>query len=239
MGIEIDLAIFCLAYFWASPSYAYLIALFYKVNILTKGSGNPGATNVFRECGKSAGIICFLLDFQKGFLPILCLAYLIGALGKSPFAITPYDLTCLSSWSLACVLGHVFTPWLKFKGGKGVATTAGCFCAFYPFLTFVFVFSALLFFLLAKATRYISLASVISAILMPMLIFIVGFVFFQFHKEDYVDVEGVYEEFCFVMKHLIGPIAFGAVLSGLIIFRHRGNLGRILNNQEPKIDNHL
>ena len=246
MGLGYVLLFFFLSYCWATPSYAYVIRHFYKVDILVKGSGNPGATNVFRECGKMAGIVCFFLDFQKGFVPVLFFSNVIGVLGKSPFEAASYELTCLSFWAFGCILGHVFTPWLKFKGGKGVATAAGCFCAFYPLFTFVFILSTVLFFLIVNITRYISLASIITSISIPVFIIIIGFILFQVHKTKDLsssvlehDVASICGDFYFVIKHLIGPISFGTVLSGLIVCRHWGNLGRIIRNQEPKFDNSL
>ena len=206
MGIGYILLFFIIFYLWAIPSWATFIASFYDIDILNKGSGNPGATNVFRECGKTAGVICFLLDFQKGFVPLFCFTYLMDFWGKNPLYILPYDLTCVSFLCLAPILGHIFTPYLNFKGGKGVATTAGCLCAFYPFFTFVFLFLILVFLFFANVTRYISLASVLTALMLPVVVFLIAVAFAQLNQEEFMKFDNLSREFYFLIKHFRGPL---------------------------------
>jgi glycerol-3-phosphate acyltransferase PlsY len=126
-------------------------------DIRTMGSGNVGATNVFRSVGRLDGIGVLVLDALKGILGVV-----LGSLIWEPVLTTPTVDPQLIGFGLgiAAILGHVFTPWLKFKGGKGVATGAGVALAVYPtpfFLAFV-VWSVLL-----KTTRYMSVASIAAA----------------------------------------------------------------------------
>jgi glycerol-3-phosphate acyltransferase PlsY len=126
-------------------------------DIRTMGSGNVGATNVFRSVGRLDGIGVLVLDALKGILGVV-----LGGAVWNPVLTTPAADPQIIGFGLgiAAILGHVFTPWLKFKGGKGVATGAGVALAVYPtpfFLAFV-VWSVLL-----KTTRYMSVASISAA----------------------------------------------------------------------------
>lgn len=137
------------------PFGLVLVKLAGKGDVRQHGSGNIGATNVSRVGGKALGIVTLLLDVLKGFLPVF-IAKKLG-LGES----------ALSLLSLAAVLGHMFTPWLAFKGGKGVATALGVALAFRAGMVLpalgVFVAVLLLF-------RYVSLGSVLSAFALPLIL---------------------------------------------------------------------
>ncbi len=140
------------AFFLGAIPNAYLAGRFLKnIDIRQHGSGNVGATNVFRVLGKGPGIVVFCLDFLKGYLPVAI--FLIF------FLTNPHrELTALLI-GLTAVLGHMFTPFLGFKGGKGIATGAGVLCASFPKLfaitLAVWVISFLVF-------RIVSLSSMLS-----------------------------------------------------------------------------
>jgi acyl phosphate:glycerol-3-phosphate acyltransferase len=137
------------------PFGLLLVKLAGKGDVRAHGSGNIGATNVSRVGGKALGVLTLLLDILKGFLPVV-LAKNLG-----------FGESALSLLALSAVLGHVFTPWLKFRGGKGVATALGVALAFRAAM----VLPALgLFILLLLAFRYVSLGSVLAALALPLVL---------------------------------------------------------------------
>jgi glycerol-3-phosphate acyltransferase PlsY len=151
------LALGCLGAFLCGsiPFGLVLVRLAGKGDVRAHGSGNIGATNVSRVGGKALGLVTLLLDIAKGFLPVF-LAKKLG-LGES----------FLSLLGLCAVLGHVFTPWLKFQGGKGVATALGVALAFRAAM----VLPALgVFIALVLAFRYVSLGSVMAALALPLVL---------------------------------------------------------------------
>ncbi|MFI4861887.1 MAG: glycerol-3-phosphate 1-O-acyltransferase PlsY [Phycisphaerales bacterium JB063] len=205
------------AYLLGAIPFGLLIARAKGVDLRSKGSGNLGATNVGRVMGKPFGIACFVLDLGKGLLPVVT---------YRAFDITP-DLVAGRGWlaallwmaiGVAAVLGHIFPVWLKFKGGKGVATSLGALLGFYPVLTIPALASALIWFIVTKATAYVGLASVIAAIAMPLLAAGYGLA----TRQDLGET-AVYVAVC-------------AVLAGLVVVRHRGNLARLRAGTEDKVD---
>lgn len=152
-----SLVLWCLGAFLCGsiPFGLLLVKLAGKGDVRQHGSGNIGATNVSRVGGKALGIVTLLLDVLKGFLPVF-IAKKLG-LGES----------ALSLLALAAVLGHMFTPWLAFKGGKGVATALGVALAFRAGM----VLPALgVFIIVLLAFRYVSLGSVLSAAALPLIL---------------------------------------------------------------------
>jgi acyl phosphate:glycerol-3-phosphate acyltransferase len=151
------LAIGCFGAFLCGsiPFGLLLVRLAGKGDVRAHGSGNIGATNVSRVGGKALGILTLLLDIAKGFLPV----YLAKQAGLGESA--------LSVLALCAVLGHVFTPWLKFQGGKGVATALGVALAFRAGM----VLPALgVFILLLLVFRFVSLGSVMAALALPLVL---------------------------------------------------------------------
>ncbi len=154
------------AYLLGSIPFGLLVAKARGVDIRTAGSGNIGATNAMRVLGKPAGILVLLLDALKGyaaaaFLPHLLLV-LLDVSSPGP------DLLPLLA-GICAVLGHNYPCWLKFKGGKGIATTAGVYLALAPWAVLI----ALVVFLIAvAATRYVSVGSIAAAIALPAAVWI-------------------------------------------------------------------
>jgi acyl phosphate:glycerol-3-phosphate acyltransferase len=149
------------AYLLGSLPTGYLVARAKGIDIRTVGSGNIGATNAFRVLGKAAGTIVLLADGLKGFAACAWLADFF----IRQFSIPPSNQECLKILAgVAAVLGHNYTCWLKFKGGKGIATTAGIFFALAPLAAGVAL--AVWIFVLA-VSRYASLASIAGAIALP------------------------------------------------------------------------
>lgn len=189
------------AYFCGSLPTGFLVARAKGVDIRAMGSGNIGATNVFRILGKGPGIFVLLVDALKGAIPVLVLPSLLGH-ATGPEAV-PFEMIA----ALGAVLGHNFTCWLKFKGGKGIATSAGVLAAMVPvpFLITLGVFLAVL-----AIFRYVSLASVLAAAALPFAV-------------------------AFVPPGDRRLIVLTGILSTLAIVRHKANIGRLLNGTERRL----
>jgi glycerol-3-phosphate acyltransferase PlsY len=175
-----------IAYLLGSIPFGYiLVRIFRKEDIRATGSGNIGATNVARSGGKGLGILTLLLDLLKGYAAVEIAAHF--APGAPGF---PSDLAVAAG--IAAVLGHVFPIWLGFKGGKGVATALGVFV-----VTFAI-------------TRYVSLASILAAVMMP--------------------------PFCLLWMPDRSPLFVGGIIfiSLLVIAKHQANIARLMQGKESR-----
>jgi len=169
------------AFLLGSIPFGLLIAKSRGINIREHGSGNIGATNVLRIVGKKYGITCFFLDFLKGLIPAL-LAYSLykfnGAsevmtidvirqyamdLGDNQFKAQSLQVIT----GLCAILGHNYSPWVNFKGGKGIATSAGVLAALMPIGTLILI---LIFIITFKLSRYVSVASMVAAGSLPFIV---------------------------------------------------------------------
>ena len=191
-----SLVLWCLGAFLCGsiPFGLLLVKLAGKGDVRAHGSGNIGATNVSRVGGKALGIVTLLLDILKGFLPV----FLGRKLGLSDAA--------LSLLALSAVLGHVFTPWLAFKGGKGVATALGVALAFRAAM----VLPALgVFIVLLLVFRYVSLGSVMAALALPLVLLWKG--------------------------ASPAVLLLWADISLIVIIKHHENIGRLLKGTESPL----
>src|ERR1700694_4671562 len=188
------------AYLLGSIPFGLLVAkVFGRGDVRKEGSGNIGATNVSRVAGPLAGILTLFLDGAKG-----AAAVLVAGRYSNDSAMW------MVIAGLAALVGHCFPVWLKFKGGKGVATAAGVYLALCPP---AFLAGLILFLLVASVSRYVSLGSVAAAVAMPLLMY-----------------------FLWAPHHAPPPvITFGAlVVAVLIVYKHDGNLQRLVEGTEPK-----
>lgn len=200
------------AYVAGSVPFAFLLGKFKGVDIRQVGSGNIGATNLGRACGKKWGIAAFALDALKGALPVLAAGFFRREF--APAGAEAWQLALL--WvgvGIMAVLGHVFPVWLGFKGGKGVATSLGVLLGFWPVLTLPGLAAGLLWVGLCYGTGFVSLASVLAAAAVPPLAWCAAIYF----KEDRLVFGG-----------------FALALAMLVIFKHRGNIARLKAGTEPK-----
>lgn len=198
------------AYLAGSIPFGLLIGLSRGIDVREHGSGNVGATNVGRTLGKKWGILCFALDVLKGLLPVLL--YGVAHPGQHG-AVAALQWLAIAA---AAVLGHVFPVWLGFKGGKGVATGLGVLLGVWPVLTVPGLATGVLWFAIAKATGYVSLASVAAAAALPVMAAVSAMVFGRTLGEGAVFV-GV-----------------TAVLAGLVVWRHRGNIAKLRAGTEAR-----
>ncbi|HZU23179.1 MAG TPA: glycerol-3-phosphate 1-O-acyltransferase PlsY [Terriglobales bacterium] len=197
------------AYLLGSIPFGYiLVRIFLRQDIRATGSGNIGATNVARAGKKGLAVATLVLDAAKGILAVFCMRMLIAQVHVRPdmnFAQTEHLATGLAA--LFAIVGHMFPVWLKFRGGKGVATGAGAFVALAPLQLGL----ALATFAIAvAATRFVSLGSIAATVAFPILLWAMD-----------PDWRGA----AFI------PVAIGSVL---ILFRHRENVRRLLNGTEHK-----
>jgi glycerol-3-phosphate acyltransferase PlsY len=188
---EISFIVF--SYLLGSIPFGYLIFYFTENrDIRTLGSGNIGATNVLRSKGKLAGLLTLLLDILKGAAPVIY--------GRAHFDLPWFVLL----GALAVLLGHAFPVFLKFRGGKGVASLVGVFLIFYCPTLLVFL---AVFLLTLKLTRYVSLASLLATVALF---------------------------FCILFTQVVETAMVVFVMLLLIVLRHRANIRRLLAGNENK-----
>lgn len=203
------------AYLAGSIPFALLLGLTKGVDIRKVGSGNVGATNLGRACGKAFGIAGFLLDTLKGAAPVLVAGFFRK--GFLPEGADPAALALLwVSVGIVAVLGHVFPVWLGFKGGKGVATSLGVLLGFWPVLTLPGIAAGLIWVGLCYATGYVSLASVLAAAAVPLLAWVAAMMLKLSEGERKVF------------------FVFALILALLVIIKHRANIVRLKAGTEPK-----
>jgi len=219
-----------LAFLMGSIPFGLIIAKIKGVDIRQHGSGNIGATNVLRVIGMKYGISCLLLDALKGFLPVAIAANLIQITGR-PVQI-PLGLP--ETWALilpatdaltaqiahiatalCAVLGHNYSPWIGFKGGKGIATSAGVLLALMPFAVLLLLVIWLLLFV---TTRYVSIASVGASLALPLLT-----LWGSWHHGRIQD--GSWNKPLFV---------FSLIIAILATWKHRSNLQRLRDGTENR-----
>jgi glycerol-3-phosphate acyltransferase PlsY len=213
-----------------SVPFGLLIAKAYGVDIRMHGSGNIGATNVLRVLGKKPGIACLFLDALKGFLPVAIAVNLLQITGRPvqvPLGLPESWVMTVSAGAalkvqivhiltaLAAVLGHNYSPWVGFKGGKGIATSAGVLLGLMPFAVLILLVVWLLFFL---ATRYVSVASVGAACALPLLT-----LWGSWHHGRIQD--GTWNKPLFV---------FSVIIAVLATWKHRSNFRRLREGTEHR-----
>src|SRR5262245_53758178 len=205
-----------LAFLSGSIPFGLLIARAKGIDIRKHGSGNIGATNVGRVLGRRYFFLCFALDLLKGLVPTLAMGYALGRLGH--FDVPARDALWWLGAMVAAILGHVFCPWLKFKGGKGVATGLGALLGVFPPLA-VPVGAALLVWLAALAVwRYISLSSIFAGLTLPTAVVVQWKLLGRSELRD-----------------VLPFIAVAALLTLLVLWTHRANVARLRAGKEPKV----
>ena len=200
------LIVVIIAYLIGSIPFGYLIVRSKGGgDIRQTGSGGTGATNVSRRAGKAAGVLTLLLDALKGAAAVILAQLLL----VRP---TPAIDWAVAAAAIAVLVGHIFPVWLGFRGGKGVATGAGVFLVLAPVAVLCagVVFVAIVF-----ATRYVSLGSIVAAILIPL----------------FVWLQSVFVTFVADLRPLLIAAIAGALL---IVFAHRGNITRLMQGTEAQ-----
>lgn len=221
-----------LAFLFGSIPFGLIIAKAKGIDIRQHGSGNIGATNVLRVVGKKYGITCLLLDALKGLLPTLLGITLIRFAGQSTgWSIQPLlghgmIFSADDQWQaqtyqvltgLCAILGHNYSPWVGFKGGKGIATSAGVIIALAPAAVVLLIVIWLVLFL---TTRYVSVASIGAAALLPVIILGGSWYHGKLAKGDW-------NQPLFV---------FSVIIAVLAIWKHRANIRRLREGTESRFE---
>jgi len=189
-----------LGYLIGSIPGGYIVGkLVGSVDVRKSGSGNIGTTNILRVLGRRYAFFAFLIDFTKGIVSVYLVSFFSAEANL-------FIMRALAG--LACISGHNWPIFLKFRGGKGVATSAGVFLILTPL---PFVFSLLTMVLVVGLTRYVSLGSMISAAALPFYIWVL------------------------IGNGALIYISLGIAIAGLIILRHHSNLKRLLIGKENKL----
>jgi len=222
MDLQVQIILFVLfpasGYLLGSVPFGLLIGLSRGVDIRKQGSGNIGATNVSRTLGRKWGIFCFFLDIAKGLIPVLLTLFYLRTIGQ----VEPGTMSLIAQGALlltgaACILGHIFSIFLRLRGGKGVSTWLGVLLGIWPYFTFTAIFVLLVWAAVWGMTRYVSLASINAAVAFP-----VGFLVL------------IYQIDSWELQQLWLLFTFSCLMAGLIIFRHRSNIARLLAGTEPR-----
>jgi len=193
------LALLTAAYLLGSISFGLLISQkVRKLDITKAGSGNIGAANVAREVGLKWGIITLLADTLKGFIPVICAYYIFNSSVEINEALK-------GMIGLAALLGHQFSIYHRFKGGKGVATYLGVFLAISPISCLL---CGMIFVIFVWVWRYISLGSIVASLAMPLCLYF--------------------------MHHSNVIIILSLIISFLVIFKHRENIRRLVQGNERR-----
>ncbi|MBU9917527.1 MAG: glycerol-3-phosphate 1-O-acyltransferase PlsY [Fusobacteriaceae bacterium] len=188
-----------ISYLLGSLPNGLYVANLKGIDIRNEGSKNTGATNVFRVMGAKFGILVLILDALKGFIPLF-IAEKFGVTGNSLVLI-----------GITAVIGHTFSPFLNFKGGKGVATSLGIFLYLAPIPMLI---TLLMFFVVVGITKYVSLGSVLASVMLPLLILFIP-----------VNEKLGNKAIVFIISALLGTY---------IIYKHRANIQRLKNGTENK-----
>jgi glycerol-3-phosphate acyltransferase PlsY len=180
----------------ATPTSYWVGRVFHGVDLREHGSGNLGATNALRVLGWRCALPVVLVDTAKGFIPVWFFPGLAGV-----------GVTWTLAFGTSAILGHMFSVWVGFKGGKGMATSAGVFLALAPWAV---VIGFVAWLVITFGTGYVSLASIVAAILLPPLIAFT--------------------------PHSGGPtlVGFSTALAAFVIWKHRSNIGRLMRGEENR-----
>lgn len=199
------LTVLIIAYLIGSIPTGYLLGKWLKgIDLRQIGSGNPGATNMARVFGKGYGLLVLIIDALKGYIPARYFVNLfqLNLLG----GLHILDLQMLIG--LAAILGHIGSIFLKFRGGKGVATSSGVFLAVAPL---PFLITASISLSIISLTRYVSLGSICGAIILPVMIFL-------------------------ILPEVKLVFYVSVFLAILVIYLHRSNIQRLLSGKESRIE---
>jgi len=187
------------AYLVGATPFGFLAGKIKGIDIRQHGSGNIGSTNVLRTLGKPIGIIVFIMDVLKGLVPVVIAQ-----------SFSDNSLVHVVT-AIATILGHNYTFWLGFKGGKGIATTGG---AILPIMPIALIVALTSFAIFVKVSRYVSVGSIAAAIIIPLTIAIAS-----------------------VARNQWDPVIFGLGLFVclLALWKHRGNIRRLKRGEEPRL----
>jgi glycerol-3-phosphate acyltransferase PlsY len=206
------------SYLLGSIPFGLIIAKAHGKDLRSIGSGNIGATNVARALGRKWAYLCFILDVLKGLLPMLAMRLFNTSIFTASYDEQAVVFLLWLMIGCAAILGHIFPIYLKFKGGKGVATSLGVALGLWPYYTICASFAIIIWAAVVLAWRYVSLASIIASVSFPLILILAIIV-----APDW--------EFVNLWPLLITAIAMPV----MVIIRHRKNIKRLIEGTESKI----
>jgi glycerol-3-phosphate acyltransferase PlsY len=206
------------AYLVGSTPFGVLIAKAHGKDLRSVGSGNIGATNVARALGRRWAYFCFVLDMLKGLVPMLVTMSLAKSASTQSHAESIIRLWLWLAVGCTAIIGHVFPIYLKFKGGKGVATSLGVALGLWPYFTICAAVAFAVWVTVVLVWRYVSLASIIASVAFPITL---------------IAAIIVMRDWTFVS---LWPLFFGATAIPLmVVIRHRENIRRLIAGIEGKV----
>lgn len=201
------------AYGIGSTPFGIILARSKGVDLRSHGSGNVGATNVGRVLGGKWGYLCFFLDTAKGLAPVLA----VGLYLRRDGSLATAEQLAWIAVAFSAVMGHVLSFWLRFRGGKGVATSLGVVLGIWPYFTLPGLAAFAVWIVVTLTWRYVALGSIVAALAFPVF-FVAG---------------------CLLMRwpfpQVFALAVFSVVMAPLVVYRHRSNIGRLLKGTENKI----
>lgn len=213
------------AYLLGAIPFGLLIGLAKGVDVRQHGSKNIGTANVGRTLGRKWGVLTFFLDALKGFVPTLVAGFVLKTIARP-------EVPSYMAWAwllvgLCAVAGHMWSPFLRFRGGKGVATGFGALMAVFPILSLPAMVAFVIWAVCVKLTRFIGLSSCVAAVSIPFLL---------------IFVTPVCRHFGFFVPDPSAPVAWplwpyvtvAIMLALMVVWRHRSNISRMLNGTEPR-----
>ena len=213
------------AFACGSIPFGPIVARLRGIDLRTVGSGNIGATNVGRALGWKWGVLVYVLDAIKGAAPVLAAGAMAGILGKPADEVAPADMWWWLLMPIAAVLGHMFSPFVGFKGGKGVATGSGAMLAVWPTLTGPLLVAIGLWAVLLAATRYMSIASMAAAISIPLTVAAAAAI-----RTGDGTPDGELP-----IRHALPAIIVTGGVAMLVVWKHRPNIERLLAGKENRL----
>jgi glycerol-3-phosphate acyltransferase PlsY len=210
-------AVIVIAYLLGSIPFGYLVVRGTQgADIRQTGSGGTGATNVSRRAGKAAGVVTLVLDALKGAAAVAIAKAILGLpivaeVGQASASVQNAHWW-VAATAITAIVGHIFPVWLRFRGGKGVATGIGVFLMLAPIAV---ALAGLIFVLTVWRTRYVSLGSIVAALTIPVFVL-------------------VQNSFIRPVESLAPIISAAVAGAALIVFAHRQNIGRLIQGTESK-----
>jgi glycerol-3-phosphate acyltransferase PlsY len=200
------------AYLLGAVPFGLLIAGTHGIDIRKVGSGNIGATNLARALGKKWAYLCFVLDLTKGLLPTIVAGFLLGDIQGATGLWARLGVGC------AAVIGHIFPVYLRFKGGKGVATSFGVAIGLWPYYTLCAGAVLLVWIIVLLIWRYVSLASLAASVAFPVVLVLAITLIPGWEMAK------------------LWPLLIVAIFIPVLVFiRHRENISRLLTGAENKV----
>lgn len=191
------------SYFIGGIPFSYLAGAYRGIDLREHGSGNLGASNTYRILGGRIAIMVLILDIAKGFVPVL-----ISGVWDVPGDEPVHSLAA----AVGAVVGHLFSPYLKFSGGKGIATSAGAFMALAPW---AFGCALIVFATVFASRRIVSLASLCAAVTLPVAVYATERIGWAAHSRD---------------------VLWASILVMLVVIvKHRSNIKRLIAGSEPRL----